>query len=126
MLEHLRDPWSVLKGAVGFLDMNGVVIAAVPNVRHIDTLFSLIIKGEWPYRDRGIHDRTHLRFFTKSAARNLFASAGLRGDVLRANYRILEKPYRINGISKYLAAPGLRDFLAFQYILRGGRQVNGA
>jgi hypothetical protein len=33
----------------------------------------VIVQGEWRYRDRGILDRTHLRFFTQKSILALFA-----------------------------------------------------
>jgi len=64
VLEHLREGWKVLAKSVNLLSENGIIIASVPNVRHYSTIFSLIFRGIWPYRERGIHDQTHLRFFT--------------------------------------------------------------
>jgi hypothetical protein len=34
--------------------------------------------GPLPYAEHGLFDRTHLRFFTRTSARELVASAGLR------------------------------------------------
>ena len=36
----------------------------------------LLIRGEWEYRDRGILDRTHLRFFTIKSIREMVEDAG--------------------------------------------------
>ena len=118
LLEHLRDPWSVLESIVNYLEPQGILIASIPNVRHIDTIFNLVLKGYWPYRDRGIHDRTHLRFFTKRNINELFKNAGLSIDRIDANYRIIERPHRLNRFAKFLAIPGLRNLLTFQYLIR--------
>jgi 2-polyprenyl-3-methyl-5-hydroxy-6-metoxy-1,4-benzoquinol methylase len=118
VLEHLSDPWSVLRVATDYLAPNGAVIASIPNIRHIDTIYNLLIRGHWPYRDRGIHDRTHLRFFTKSNIVELFESAGLSIDLMKAHYRIIERPHDWNRFARFLALPGLRNFLAFQYLTR--------
>jgi 2-polyprenyl-3-methyl-5-hydroxy-6-metoxy-1,4-benzoquinol methylase len=118
VLEHLVDPWAVLEAATRYLTPDGTVIASIPNIRHVDTLYHLIFKGYWPYRDRGIHDRTHLRFFTKQNMIELFEGAGLKIDAIETNYRILERPHRFNRFAKFLAIPGLRNFLAFQYLVR--------
>jgi len=64
ILEHLKDPLVLLKNATSFLSDGGVIIASIPNIRHHTTIINLLFKGYWPYRERGIHDKTHLRFFT--------------------------------------------------------------
>jgi len=76
VLEHMADPWSALRVSVRFLSSSGVVVASIPNVRHIDVLFDLAVRGDWPYQDQGILDRTHLRFFTVRSAQRLFEESG--------------------------------------------------
>jgi 2-polyprenyl-3-methyl-5-hydroxy-6-metoxy-1,4-benzoquinol methylase len=117
VLEHLKNPWDMLKKVRPLLLPGGVLITSIPNIRHIDTIFNLVVKGRWPYRDRGIHDRTHLRFFTKSNIEDLFAQAALNIDTLQVNYRLFERPHPWNRYAKALAWPGLAPFLAFQYLL---------
>lgn len=117
VLEHLKDPWNVLHESIEILAPGGVMVACIPNVRHIATLYNLVVRGRWPYRDRGIHDRTHLRFFTRADIIELFSSPKLEVGKVAANYRILERPASINRWAKYLAWPGIRGFLAFQYII---------
>jgi hypothetical protein len=38
----------------------------------------VLLRGRFPYAEHGLFDRTHLRFFTRTSARELVASAGLR------------------------------------------------
>ena len=121
LLEHLRDPWAVLGRFVDQLEPGGTAIASLPNVRHYTTLLSLGLGGRWPYRDRGIHDRTHLRFFALPNVRELFESAGLEVQEVRRNYRIVERPHRLNRLAGGLALPGLRELFAFQYLVRGAK-----
>lgn len=116
ILEHLRDPWDMLRRIRPYLAPDSVVISSIPNVRHIDTLYHLIFKGEWPYRDRGIHDRTHLRFFTKKNIVDMFANKHLEIVQMSTNYRLLEHPHWINRHAHRFAMPGLAPFLAFQYL----------
>ena len=117
LLEHLIDPWNVLEASVKYLAPGGTVIASLPNVRHISTIYNLLIKGRWPYRERGIHDRTHLRFFTRKNIIELFEKADLSISTITCNYRIIESPHSINRAARFIALPGLRNFLAFQYLI---------
>ena len=117
ILEHLIDPWSTLKSATGYLANDGYIIVSIPNVRFIGTIFNLIIKGDWPYRERGIHDKTHLRFFTLKTIEKMIGYADCKIIQIKRNYRIIDKPHRINKIAKYLALPYVKDFLTYQFLL---------
>jgi len=116
ILEHLKNPWAVLVKAQKLLNNHGVIIASIPNVRHFSTLLSLFV-GIWPYRDRGIHDRTHLRFFTLNNIRELFVNAGLKIVKLEKKFRIIEAPNNINRISFIFLIFPLNDFFVFQYLI---------
>lgn len=67
VLEHMVDPLVALNAAKRHLAPRGVIVASVPNVRHISALGPLLVRGRWDYTDIGILDRTHLRFFTRSS-----------------------------------------------------------
>lgn len=122
ILEHLRDPWRIIKQLTEYLKRDGVIIASIPNIRHYSSVNNLLFKGYWPYRDRGIHDRTHLRFFTKKNIIELFQGAGLNIDRMVANYRLIETPHKFNNYSHFFAIPFLKDFLTFQYLVVGKRR----
>lgn len=55
---------------------NGVLVASLPNVRYIEVFRPYLINAEWNYKDYGVLDRTHLRFFTRKSMIDLFASTG--------------------------------------------------
>lgn len=75
VLEHLRDPWKVLRDVQHILQPNGVVIASIPNIAHGDVRLALL-QGDFDYSPLGILDNTHLRFFTKKTVEDLFESSG--------------------------------------------------
>ena len=77
VLEHLADPLPALRALLGSLATGGDVVVSVPNVAHLWIRLSLLA-GRFDYADRGILDRTHLRFFTRSTLDAFIAEAGLR------------------------------------------------
>ena len=83
VLEHLVDPWKVVKKLDKALKPGGVLIASIPNVRHCRLIFPLLFLGKWEYRDSGILDKTHLRFFVRESAIALMASSGLKVEKVR-------------------------------------------
>jgi len=125
ILEHLKDPWKLLKNATSFLSDDGVIIASIPNIRHYTTIINLLFKGYWPYRERGIHDKTHLRFFTLKNIKEMFRDADLEIVRIERNYRIIERPHRFNRFSKYFAIPPFKDFLTFQYLIVSKKHSGG-
>lgn len=118
ILEHLKNPWDVLKSTTSFLSDDGTVIASIPNIRHYTTIINLLLRGYWPYRERGIHDKTHLRFFTLKNIKTMFQNAGLKIIRMERNYRIIERPHSCNRFSKFFVfLLPLKDFLTFQYLV---------
>lgn len=76
VLEHLVDPWSAVRKVEMLVRNSGTVIASIPNVQNWRVIVDLI-RGRWEYREFGIMDSTHLRFFTKKAIHALFIGSGL-------------------------------------------------
>lgn len=116
VLEHLLDPWAVLASLVATLAPDGRLITSLPNVRHVSTFASLGLAGTWPRRDRGIHDKTHLRFFARRDIIALGAQAGLERVRERRNLRLLEASPWTMVPAKLLDFWPLRAFLTFQYL----------
>ena len=75
VLEHLRHPEHLLRDCATLLKPNGSIVVSVPNVANITVRMALLC-GQFRYAERGILDRTHLRFFTRSSARRLLNSNG--------------------------------------------------
>lgn len=95
VLEHMVDPWEGLNQAKSLLSGPARVIASIPNVRHWDVLLPLL-RGRWDYEADGILDRTHLRFFTRATACELFQSQGFQVDRVRPIRRFVRtRPARV-------------------------------
>lgn len=78
VLEHLVDPFAFLASIRSRLSATGVVVASIPNVRYFYNLRELLVDRQWKYRNYGILDRTHLRFFTALSMVDMFENAGYR------------------------------------------------
>ncbi len=117
ILEHLRDPWNTLARYVSLLKPGGYVVTSLPNIRHFTTILNLLVTGYWPYRTRGIHDRTHLRNFTKRNIEELFEFANMRIQDWHRIYRLIERPHDGNKYAHWFAFPPFRELMTFQYYI---------
>jgi 2-polyprenyl-3-methyl-5-hydroxy-6-metoxy-1,4-benzoquinol methylase len=77
VLEHLRDPAVVLRKCLPALKESGKIIVSVPNVANLVVRLSLLF-GKFDYMDRGILDRTHLRFFTLRSLHKMLGEVSCR------------------------------------------------
>lgn len=112
VLEHLVDPWATVERLSTKLKPGGAFITSVPNVRHVQVLFNLLVRGRFRYTDSGILDRTHLRFFTRESALALMQTQSLA---------IEQSSGLLGPLSKGLntASLGLfKDLLIGQYLMR--------
>lgn len=85
-LEHMVDPWAVLKAAASRLSPGGSVVLSIPNVAHHTAVAPLLLRGRWDYAEQGILDRTHLRFFVRRTVFELVAAADLHIDVIKRQW----------------------------------------
>ncbi|WP_372789304.1 class I SAM-dependent methyltransferase [Paraconexibacter sp.] len=124
VLEHLVDPWRVLRDAVAVLEPGGTAVVSLPNVRYWETFWQIGVRGTFPRRTLGIFDRTHLRWFTLRDAYDLFEQAGLEVVAVDRQYRFGPTgPVRRSRLLGVL--PG-RTFLTFQHVLTGVRTAGAA
>jgi len=78
VLEHMVDPESALREAAQLLTPNGVVVASIPNILYFHQISEILIEQDWRYREYGILDNSHLRFFTKKSIIRMFENCGFR------------------------------------------------
>lgn len=74
-LEHLPDPAAVLRGLAAHLAPDGALILSIPNIANWAIRLALLA-GRFDYTDRGIMDRTHLRFYTQRTLTLMLQDAG--------------------------------------------------
>ena len=124
-LEHLRDPWLLLRRIRESIDSDGCLLACIPNAQHWSVQWRLI-SGQFRYEDSGLLDRTHLRWLTRTTMLEMFGSTGWK--VAHGFSRILpvnplEEPV-LKGIRDFSIACGLdpelavKDARPFQYVFK--------
>jgi 2-polyprenyl-3-methyl-5-hydroxy-6-metoxy-1,4-benzoquinol methylase len=126
VLEHLRQPESLLRQALRWLTPDGRLVASIPNVRHHSVVRSLL-DGNWTYEPAGLLDRTHLRFFTRHDIEQLFQGAGLklcRLDIVPGpgyeEWQRQGSPGEINAghlVIQGIAPSDAEEFYVYQYLV---------
>ncbi len=71
VLEHLSRPEQVLTACREMLAPEGKLLVSVPNAGYCGLVIDLL-HGEFRYREEGLLDRTHLRFFTRRSLTRFF------------------------------------------------------
>lgn len=77
VLEHLIDPWGTLAKLAHVVRPGGLALASSPNIAHWRVIRELIM-GRFELADRGVFDRTHMRWFTPETFAEMFERAGFR------------------------------------------------
>jgi predicted TPR repeat methyltransferase len=83
VLEHMANPGPELARLVRLQVPGTYFMISIPNIANIWVRFKLLF-GQFDYSDRGILDRTHLRFFTRRTMLEMIEFAGLDIQHIRA------------------------------------------
>ncbi|SKB95431.1 Glycosyltransferase, GT2 family [Lachnospiraceae bacterium] len=75
VIEHLVDPYGIMRNCRAVLKKNGKVIASIPNIMHYSVIIPLL-KGYFPFERAGIRDYTHLHNWTMSNIYEMFDECG--------------------------------------------------
>lgn len=124
-LEHLRDPWALLRRIRERIAPQGCLLACIPNAQHWSVQWRLAT-GQFRYEDSGLMDRTHIRWFTRITMLEMFDSTGWK--VTQGMTRNLPpSPYQegvLAGIRAMAQSSGfdpdlaVQDALPFQYVFK--------
>lgn len=77
VLEHLYNPLDVLTAMRELVNARGCIIVSLPHVGH-SAIVACLLAENFEYRDWGLLDRTHIRFFGMKNMQALFDQAGLK------------------------------------------------
>lgn len=112
VLEHMIDPWTALKNITRHLTHNGRVILSIPNVQNLRVIVPLIF-GKWEYKNAGILDKTHLRFFTRKSCVELVRQAGMRVISISSN----TETHYLPRIANLFTAKLFQRYITKQFII---------
>ncbi|MEM1045749.1 MAG: class I SAM-dependent methyltransferase [Pseudomonadota bacterium] len=118
VLEHLIDPWSVCARLAQLVRPGGRIFASSPNVSHHKVIRQLI-KGRWDLADRGVMDRTHMRWFTPHSYRAMFEQVGFSVERLDP---VTPNAARVRMIN-WLTANRFSHLFIIQMSIQGRKQI---
>lgn len=118
VLEHTRDPWTVLKKLYYYLNYDGYIVVSLPNIQNYTVIKKLLL-GKFDYEDSGILDKTHLRFFTLDTIKKMFDETGY--EILKIDYN-LNSGWKLNLLNK-ITFGMLTPFSVFQYLILAKKKI---
>jgi len=115
VLEHLIDPWRVVRRLAHHLRPGGLFLSSIPNIRNHRALAQIVLKGDFHYAEAGLLDRSHLRFFCRKNIRELFEQAGLVVEAMETNMGAYGRRHRAINV---LTGGLFKDFFVLQFRTR--------
>lgn len=110
VLEHLREPETVLKRMRTFLKRDGYLLLSIPNIAFVTARLNLLL-GRFEYASYGIMDRTHLRFFTSATARRLVTESGFRIRFVEGYNQVRDRYFLMRPLGRIWKTLFATDFI---------------
>lgn len=115
VLEHMPDPWTMVRRLSRLVAADGRLILSVPNIRNWKFIWRLAARGDFDYRNAGLLDRTHLRFFVRRTAIELATCGGL--DLVSASSAQVWRPPDVRWALSRASFGGLDEVMAKQWLV---------
>jgi 2-polyprenyl-3-methyl-5-hydroxy-6-metoxy-1,4-benzoquinol methylase len=125
ILEHLVEPGEVLSSLKENLNNDGYIVISIPNIVNIYPRLKILF-GYFDYEEKGIFDRTHLRFFTKKSFKKLIKNSGYK--IEKIEYTPIPFYIKFPNLSKtllnlvniflYYLAVYWPQMLAYQFVVK--------
>lgn len=126
VLEHLKDPKTVLKRTKDFLKKDGYILVSVPNIANVSIRLELLLGG-FAYEELGILDNSHRKYFTLKSLINLiedssfyvdfvdFVGKDLPVSIIKDTLKLLD----LVPTEKTIDYLSTTDSFAYQFIVKG-------
>jgi SAM-dependent methyltransferase len=128
VLEHCRNPDLVILQFHRLLASGGSAILSIPNIAHGDVRLSLLA-GKFDYKELGLLDETHIRFFTRDSMNSFLSRNGFIAAETFSTYvpvgstEFAPLPEHLpSDAVEYVKAD--RDASVYQFVLRAVPQDN--
>lgn len=122
VFEHLRQPERLLAQLPDLLHEGGRLLSSVPNAAYCG-LIAELMQGEFRYRDEGLLDRTHLRFFTLHSLLDWYTDHGWQVELTeRIELPLTDSEFRPHvetlppGVASHLVSGP--EALTYQFVMQ--------
>ncbi|WP_139786859.1 class I SAM-dependent methyltransferase [Desulfamplus magnetovallimortis] len=118
LLEHLVNPWKVLKHFNTILKPDGYLVLSIPNAGHWSIVMELA-QGNHQYLPSGLNCISHLRWFTEPSICDTLGANGFKIDVLTR--RTLPPTLKAETFIRTMAGSGFgneRSLRTSEFIIR--------
>lgn len=105
VLEHICYPQQLMNCIHRALKPNGTLIVALPNIMHYQSRWQLV-RGNFNYKNAGIWDYTHFRWYTFITARQLLEQHDFKIEVATVTGEL-----PCNSVFKKILPPAVRKFI---------------
>ena len=102
VIEHIPAAWDALALFARAVKPGGWVVISVPNMQSLYVLIRFMILGDWPERDGGIFDRTHVQMMSRRRLLRWIDGAGLELERWIDAYADYDRRGRVLRASTYL------------------------
>jgi len=124
VLEHMTQPWMVLKNLKKYLKDDGKVLASIPNAGNF-MVFTNMFKGFFAYGSKDIVNKGHLRFFMYEDILQMFTACGFAIEEMYKNVSPILEPYGKmfkDMLEKKYITQNVYDFLdCYQFVFKAGK-----
>lgn len=121
VLEHLKEHEKTLKSCRNLLKKNGKLVLSIPNISHASIIGDLL-NEKFEYRDSGLLDRTHLRFFTRESIKDLLKKCCYSIETIETVQKLPEDTEMEDSLMAFptdlqKAILNRKDALTYQFII---------
>jgi SAM-dependent methyltransferase len=124
VLEHLHDPWTVLRNLKKYLADDGKILASIPNFGNFMVLTNCF-KGYFAYGSKDIINKGHLRYFMYEDILQLFNANGFVIEEMLKNVSPVIPDYQKifdKLLEDKIITKNVYDFIdTYQFVIKAGK-----